>query len=72
MPKIFNFPRKTEMIGMFKNICKNIKTYKFSYAKSIEILVRFSKKILRTLKVLKFQKSKNIGSRILLVLIKKD
>ena len=39
MPKIFNFPRKTEMIGMFKNICKNIKTYKFSYTKNIELLV---------------------------------
>ena len=47
---------------MFKNICKNIKTYKFSYAKNIEILVQFFKKILRTLKVLKFQKPKNIGS----------
>ena len=50
---------------MFKNVCKNIKTYKFSYAKNIEILVQFSKKILRTLKVLKFQISKNVGSRIL-------
>ena len=38
------------MVFMFKNISKNIKPYKFSYAKNIEILVQFSKKILRTLK----------------------
>ena len=69
---MLKIPISHAKLRMFKNICKNIKTYKFSYAKNIEILVQFSKKILRTLKVLKFQKSKNIGSRILLVLIKKD
>ena len=60
------------MVFMFKNISKNIKPYKFSYAKNIELLVYFFKKILRTLKMLQFQKPKNIGSltSILLVLIK--
>ena len=73
MTKYFNFPCQTEMVWMFKNICKNIKPYKFSNAKNIELLVYFYKKILRTWKMLKFQKPKNIGSLtwILLVLIKK-
>ena len=34
------------MVFMFKNMSKNIKPYKFSYAKNIEILVKFFKKIL--------------------------
>ena len=69
----FNLPCQTEMVFMFKNISKNIKPYKFSYAKNIELLVLFFKKILRTLKMLQFQKPKNIGclTSILLVLIKK-
>ena len=34
MPQYFNFPSQTEIVLMFKNICKNIKPYKFSYAKN--------------------------------------
>ena len=74
MTKYFNFPCQTEMVWMFKNIYKNIKPYKFSNAKNIELLVYFYKKILRTWKMLKFQKLKGIANRtwILLVLIKKE
>ena len=73
MPQNFNFRCQTEMVWMFKNICKNIKPYKFFHAKNIKLLVWFYKKIIRTLKRLKFQKSKNIGSLtwISLVRIKK-
>ena len=55
-----------------KNIFKNVKPFKFCYAKSIELLILFYTKIFRKQKTLKFIKSKKIGSLnlILLVLIR--
>ena len=59
-------------IWISKNICKNTKPCEFTFVKNKELLALFLQQILRTLKMLKLQKPKNIQSLrwILLVLIK--
>ena len=61
-------------IWISKNICKNTKPCEFTFVKNKELLALFLQQILRTLKMLKLQKPKNIQrlSWILLVLIKKS
>ena len=60
-------------VRISKNICKNTKPCEFTCVKNKELLALFLQQILRTLKMLKLQKPKNIQSLrwILLVLIKK-